>query len=565
VIRGFFCYLLEMSPKSSFLSRVAGILLGLLAIGVGGIFVYIWQFAFSSDYALIGLIGKRILTTGEQFIFIPQVGYQGLLYEGNLVAFMFKLFGMSPRTLNLAPFLTYLGFCYVYYRAVRAWHGAHEAKLALLFVILSTPHFYGQVLRTQPNYGETFLMGSALFWIYRLLLDRLSIQLCFLFGLIAGFGFYTYGQIIYFIAAIGLHLILMELPRESAHWGRIARGSLAVLLTYFSLSVVAFLTSYERVQVGKLFTVTYMPIAMITSSIALMGVVVLTAKVKIYWNSRRAWLPALFTAAGGGIIGLSPKLYYSWILKQPSLGRMGNGGDLREVFQRATWLWDIGRRVLFNFAEGNILSTLSALVGLFVLGVFCFYSISGKDKKYFLSPFFLIMPLVIGIFLTATSVVDAASIRYALVLSLSVGLAYAILLVRLFKSGKWMVALSILGLSLMTNVLSMGGNLLDARKQDPMGPEIRYLKEKGLSRAFGDYWYAYAITFLTQEKIQIEPVSSNYLPFYRQAVVASQRIGYLTVEPHSLGENISLGGGSYQVVDQAKLEKINIFTLEKAL
>src|SRR3954462_10546866 len=101
--------------------------LSLLAMLVGGLYVYFWRYGFSSDNAMIGLLAKRILTTGEQFIFVPKVGYQGLLYEANLVALMFKLFGMSPVTINFAPFLTYLGFCFVFYRAVRAWHGSRVA------------------------------------------------------------------------------------------------------------------------------------------------------------------------------------------------------------------------------------------------------------------------------------------------------------------------------------------------------------------------------------------------------------------------------------------------------
>ena len=55
------------------------VLLGVLAISVGGLYVYFWRFGFNSDFAMIGLLAKRILTTGEQFIFVPKVGYQGLI------------------------------------------------------------------------------------------------------------------------------------------------------------------------------------------------------------------------------------------------------------------------------------------------------------------------------------------------------------------------------------------------------------------------------------------------------------------------------------------------------
>ena len=89
--------------------------LACLALLVGSIYLYYWRFGLNADYAMIGLFAKRILATGEQFIFVPNAGYQGLLYEGNLVALMFRLFGISPRVLNFAPFLTYLIFLFVFY------------------------------------------------------------------------------------------------------------------------------------------------------------------------------------------------------------------------------------------------------------------------------------------------------------------------------------------------------------------------------------------------------------------------------------------------------------------
>lgn len=54
-------------------------ILALCAIMSCSWYVWNWDLAFNSDFAMIGLVGRHILQTGEQFIYVPKVNYQGLL------------------------------------------------------------------------------------------------------------------------------------------------------------------------------------------------------------------------------------------------------------------------------------------------------------------------------------------------------------------------------------------------------------------------------------------------------------------------------------------------------
>lgn len=153
-------------PNMTKLDRFLTALL-VIAIGVmSGLFLQYWQYGFSSDYAMIGLMAKHILERGEHPIFVWSVGYQGMFLEGHAVALAFKLFGISPVTLNYAPFVFYLLTILFFFLCVQESFGRTVGLLSAFFVVVSTPEFYGRVLRTQPNYGETYMFGLMLIYVY---------------------------------------------------------------------------------------------------------------------------------------------------------------------------------------------------------------------------------------------------------------------------------------------------------------------------------------------------------------------------------------------------------------
>jgi hypothetical protein len=580
------------------------VLLGLLAVLVGGAYVYFWRYGFNSDFAMIGLLAKKILTTGEQFIFVPKVGYQGLLYEANLVAVFFKLFGMSPTTLNFAPFFTYLLFCFFFYQAVRAWHGSVSARWATLFVILSNPLFYRFVLRTQPNYGETFLLGSILFWSYRKILDGLfetrkavlrrarveTLRWGTFFGLVVGYGFYTYGQIAYFLEAMGLHVLLMICYEADFKWRKLTRIVLQIAGLNFFLGLVAFLFSWDQIPLGERHLIKFIPMGMLHFSVTLSVVAIVADAAYRHRRLLKSWLRLWCLAGIAACLGVSPKFYYLWVLKGETLGKLGISGTLSEVVKRVGIL-GFGLAKFLNYSPQSSFSALGWVAGIFLLVAFLggyfrllFSPALGLAKSrvreiaFNFSPFFFLFWAVIFTFVAANSVKDLNSIRYAVVLTLSLSVAYAVVLTRVLgkvDSPSWQkagVSLSAL-MVLLTSAQALTHSLCDDESTHTFDRIVSYLHDQHIAYGFGDYWYSYVITFLTDEAIIVEPIETNYIPFYFDQTVRQKRIAYIDAHRYPgvfpagypASQTLIIYGSPYSIKSQATIDNVDVFTLEKKL
>ena len=605
------------------------------------IYVYYWRFGYNADYAMIGLLAKRILETGEQFIFVPGAGYQGLLYEGNLVALMFRFFGVSPTVLNFGPFLTYLIFLFVFNRAVKAWNGEFVANIATLFVILSPPPFSTVVLRTQPNYGETFLLGSALIWLYRGILGelcqrklnflsytgdvnsisktevdnaskvqdyspRIVMGLYGLFGLVAGFGMYTYGQIVYFIGAVLMHASFY-LTIDYRAWSRSGdpgvlnySRALKFLFTYGLIGLILFLTGLDQIHLlGK--KISWLPYAIMEFGIVGLIATVWIAEIRRHWNFVKGYTLQFLTMTLMFLVGYSPKLYYNLVLNIPSKGGgLGRGGDLAEIWMRAKFLV-LGQMILlgnpYSFTMTNV---AVALVMIFLLTYLV--SLSRKGVQFFrtteppainlaklnsFSPFFFLIWMVVFSYISSTAVIDIHTARYTLVLFLSYGVAIGYVLEAWLSnritsvSLKSLPAVAFIAL-LALNIKSLSASIIHADKPDILENIANYLTHKDVHYGYGFYWYTYPINLLTQENIILDPLGSNYTPYYREKVLAAKRIAYVDKQPYALEsfnfhngdfsvkKKITIFGNDYHILEKRvfKTEEqistsINVFLLEK--
>ncbi|MEO5970565.1 MAG: hypothetical protein ABIQ95_11610, partial [Bdellovibrionia bacterium] len=604
-------------------------LLACLAISVGMIYVYYWRFGYNADYAMIGLLAKRILETGEQFIFVPIVGYQGLLFEGNLVALMFRFFGVGPTVLNFGPFLTYLIFLLIFNRAVKAWNGEFVANVATLFVILSAPQFSRVVIRTQPNYGETFLLGSALIWIYRNILTELcqrklnstshegearsayspskAIGLYGLFGLVAGFGMYTYGQIAYFIGAVLMHASFF-LTLDYRKWQRSGDSrvlnysrALKFLFVYGTLGLILFLTGLDQVHLwGR--KISWLPYAIVEFGIVGSIATIWLAACRRHWNFVKSYTVQMLALSLAFLVGYSPKLYYNLILKIPSKGGgLGRGGDLSEIWMRTKFLVLGQINLLGNPYSVALTSAATILVSVFVFSYLIKLSRKGFEfyrgtepnttnlaKLTSFSPFFFLIWMVAFSYISSTAVTDIHSARYTLVLFLSYGVAIGFGLETWFNSKayrsplkKSIAAFAFIAL-LTLNVKSLSLSIIHADKPDVLENIADYLTQKDVHYGYGFYWYSYPINLLTREDIILDPLGSNYTPYYREKVLAAKRIAYVdkrpyTIEPLTITKaglpdkkKFTIFGNDYQVLEKQVFQteeqvstSIDVFVLEK--
>lgn len=482
-------------------------LLGLLAsLGISFWYLYHWQVFFNSDFAMIGLLGERILRTGETYLYVPTVGYQGLLIEAYLSAFLFKWFGMTPKALHLTAVIAFLILVFWFYQAARVWFGKKEAQLSVLFLCSSSPLFFGHVLRTQPNYPETFALGCFLFWAFKKWTDSRKDKFFYWVCFGSGFGFYLYGQILYF--------------------------ALALFVSYLSNKVKAKRKIPMVLVVGLL--VSLLP------TVTIRGVPIPGPSIGVgcffLWVLSNAWKSrqdlALFLAnnkkrlfIGGAffLIGYAPSLYHRFVL-----GQFAKSGIKLIKFSEEFWL---NAKILFlhssDFLVGSEFKLASALVSAIGIGiVFFVFQQALKRKEKWLNPFCLLGPIVFIGFLSSRSVCEPFSLRYILVfhLILSVSLAaFSWFLLERRKAVGVCFVLVWLGLGVHSNLRAPSlYRRQDLYNQLTRWEDIKdlvdYLDSQKIHSGYSDYWPAYLINFVTQERTVLEPIYTNYLPFYEARI-----------------------------------------------
>ena len=96
---------------------------------------------------------------------------------------------------------------------------------------------------------------------------------------------------------------------------------------------------------------------------------------------------------------------------------------------------------------------------------------------------------------------------------------------------------------------------------------IEHLRKKGIKRGFGDYWVSYAITFQTDEEIILEPVVTNYLPYYLPLVNREANPVYIEfqneLDMNNLPDRFQFYGNEYLNKGHEIYKNLVIFQLEK--
>ncbi len=568
----------------------------ILGITLG--FYSYWRMGYSSDTALIGLMAKSILERGDRPIFVWSVGYQGILLEAYATAWIFKVLGINAFTLNFFNMVCLWSVFAIYYYYLRYFFDYWIALLATLFLAMSTPAFYTTAMRTQPNYTETYLFGLVLFWISHLLIRHFYVErkppqfktnvYFAAFGFVAGFAIYTYGQISYFLGAIGLQgllIYLRDIFQQGKHaWSGLLRWKAVQWIAWFSILHFIFAFVYFMIdkQDVTLFGVriSFNSPAMVQVSLGIFSILACVDVMQRYGSQlRRFWKEALLFT-GGVLLGYSPKLYFIFVRHGRVADRMTINGTLTDVIHRLSFVLK-GDLEFLNIPSNPFLKWVSILVLSLCLIGYCSFFLkkswefilakSSHAKILELSPIGFLPWIVLPVFAIASAVTDLASARYTLVLWFFYALALSWTLVTLLRNKGINKGLgfAVLLLVLWNNSSTFYGAFKNKGLMPFYGEAaLAALQERGIRFGYSDYWLAYTINFFTNEKIVFEPLSSNYSPFYGPMVMKEARIGYLDTDPPKLvpvDNKLMINGMNYRVQDQWREHGLNLFTLEKIL
>lgn len=533
---------------------------------ISGFYLVRWEAFFNSDFAMIGLIGKRILETGENYFYVPSVGYQGLLVEGYLSALLFRLFGTSPQVLHLTAAIIFLFFIFFYYLAVRNWFNETTSALAIIFLSFSSPFFFAHVLRTQPNYGETFAIGSVLFWLFGLWTKTKKTRYFYLSCFASGFGFYLYGQVIYFVLSILVcyiahqlkpHFLKMAFKNQKLN---IFLGAALLISLVPSLHLAGFLVPGPSLGVlGLLICV---------GSFVFKKKKPLGAWIFHHWAT-------LLRGTALFLLGYLPSFYHRFVL-----GLFAKSGIKLIKFSEELWL---NFKLLFLYIQDFMLgleyqniSRFLCLV-LMVIGIQMIYQ-GFKKRRNWLNPFWVLGPLVVVGFLSSRSVNEPFSLRYILCLHLVLAISLSVFTQKTWaKSPKLAVIFCVFWV--FVGVFSNWrapqywrrvNHYPQLTQWQDVKPLFDYLIERKVSLGYSDYWPAYLINFISMGKITLEPTYTNYLPFYEELLKRGNRIALIKAKTRlaagpDMSQNpqmVGIFGRQFLVLEKRNFEEWVVWILE---
>ncbi len=170
------------------------------------------SFVIDSDEAIVGLMAQHMAAGGS----IP-VFYYGQHYMGSLepicAAVIFYLFGSSPFTLQLTPFLFSLVLVAIIYQLGREIGGVVAGRVAALLCAVPPVALVVWSFKARGGFVELLVLGACAMlatvrWLKR---NPTDLRYPALISLLIGLGWWVNNQILYFMVPIGifggLHLL----------------------------------------------------------------------------------------------------------------------------------------------------------------------------------------------------------------------------------------------------------------------------------------------------------------------------------------------------------------------
>jgi 4-amino-4-deoxy-L-arabinose transferase-like glycosyltransferase len=177
------------------------------------------QAVIESDEAIVGLMGKHILEGRGIPVFYYGQAYMGSL-EAIFAAISFFFFGVNNWALKLVPLFFSILLIAITYQIGLILSGRVTARIASLFLAIAPSPLIIWSLKARGGFIETLVIGSSAILITFILLlreapdYRKDRSLWFTISAILGLGWWTNNQIIFYIAPLGLVLFIRLLMHK---------------------------------------------------------------------------------------------------------------------------------------------------------------------------------------------------------------------------------------------------------------------------------------------------------------------------------------------------------------
>jgi hypothetical protein len=276
------------------------------------------------------------------------------------------------------------------------------------------------------------------------------------------------------------------------------------------------------------------------------------------------------------VIGYAPALAYR-LLEVPSdykrLALRGSGADIVRRFDifvaKHHSLWNLPSEPTWRQVLVAFVAMACAVFLLRAAAALSRWFRSGEraSRALAMAPLFFFPLVIMPLFVLSNAVVDLESGRYLYPLQLfyAAAIGYAFSELWQLASGRWRL-LSGSAALILTFALAVNGTqsfqryYAAARTAPRLQRLISALDRHQISVGYGDFWYSYIVTHLTNERIIIEPLYSQHIAQYRGFVRRSGHpgpIAYIVsgqTKYQPQGGVVSVGGLTYEVIGSEQIE-----------
>ncbi|TFH35572.1 MAG: hypothetical protein E4G99_06995 [Anaerolineales bacterium] len=461
-------------------------------------------FPFNADEAIVGLMGRHILSGANPIFFYGQA-YMGSL-DAYLVTIGFRLFGSEVWVIRSVQIILFLGF--VATTILIALH-LHKDKIAALvsglLLAIPTVNFTLYTTVSLGGYGEALLIGNLLILLTLKLQEEPRARGKYvLWGSLAGLGFWAFGLTVIYIVPCGIALIL-SLARQGENVKRWRNLYLLALGAALGLSPVGLWVAQNGS--GELIREFFGSAIAGTSSAN-------------FWNSIIIHLKNFLIFGPTVILGFRAP----WATDPLALPLL----PLAASFWFAVCVHAVFRR---QRPQGLALLSLVGASSLVLLSGFMFTPFGADPSGRYFLPLMLPLVLLAGEFVRKPMVPLHRSIRWILVAGTLAFNGFS----------TWQVA-SKQPERLTTQFDS------DARvDHSHMEALIQFLNSHGETRGYTNYWVSYPLAFQSDEQLIFYPAlpyhqdlrytaRDNRYPEYQVLIEQSPKVAFITTNHPALND-----------------------------
>jgi 4-amino-4-deoxy-L-arabinose transferase-like glycosyltransferase len=475
-----------------------GLKVGLLASGA---------FPFNADEAVVGLMARHILQGHKPIFFYGQV-YMGSL-DPLLVALGFAVFGQKVLVIRLVQLLLYLGTVLTTMQlARRIFNSTLAAIIAGLLMAIPTVNVTLYTTVSLGGYGEALLIGNLLLLLTLRIVDNPTENWPYAaWGILAGLGFWTFGLTIVYSLPGAIVIGWVVVRRLKSRSGLMGVFSLLIGAIAGAAPLIVWLIFNDPELLAKELTGSAIAGASPNNLIAVIGAHgfnLLLLGSLVIWGIRPPWEVRWLA------LPLLPFAFAFWLVVMVH-GLL----KLREAAPERLARWLLAG-VTCTLLTGFVISPFGA----------------DPSGRYFL-------PLAVVMALGAADLLMGSKTR----LHNPWG---SVLLVGVLAFNLWGTIESAKrnppGLTTQFDAVTQIDHSFDQQL-------IAFLENESEARGYANYWVAYPLAFLSQERLIYIPRLPYHLDFrytnrdnryqpYTQTVVTSPSAAYITTNHPELDNEL---------------------------